>query len=150
MAAANPARLGARQIAVLRAAKAGKLVRFDSGTWDVDGHACTPAGRSVAAHKLLADGRRMARCTLGSARQEPGYYVGLSSLGDVVVEAWEAAHPAVLAAEARRAEMVRELAAKPGLTAADIVALAAADETVDDDAYLMLAESLHEHEWDEP
>jgi hypothetical protein len=151
MTAVNPSRLGARQIAVLRAAKAGKLIRFDSGTWDNGGHACTPAGRSVAARGLLEDGRRMVRNTLGSARAEHGCYVGLSSLGDVMVEAWERAHPEVLEAEARRAAGIKALAAKPGrLTAADVVALAAADETVPDDTYLELAESLHEYDEDQP
>ena len=91
--AVNPVPLGRRQVEVLRPAADGTLVRFDSGTRIADGwRACARPGQSVKRLGLVEDVKRIARLVLGGGGQL-GTEVGLSSLGEVVLEAWDKAHP---------------------------------------------------------
>lgn len=142
MATVNPSRLGARQVDVLRAAAAGRLARFDGGTWVAGSQACTRPAESVARLGLLADGRRTARVTLG-AGTDHGHEVVLSSLGEVILAAYNAAHPGEVAALARRAEMIRRLAGQRGpVTTEDVLHLAATDKTLPDGAFTALADTI--------
>lgn len=137
----KPRPLGRRQADVLRAAAAGKLIRFDDGGWAADGHACTQPARSVA--HLLADGKRGAVVTGGSWKSRPGTWMGLSDEGRAALDAYDAAHPEEFVARQRRADAIARLAAKRGpITGDDILRLAASDDRVSDDTFRILGRAV--------
>jgi hypothetical protein len=139
----NPARLGRRQVDVLRAAATGKLVRFDDGGWDIGGHACTQPARRLAELGMFAEGQRMVLTTFGSWKSRPGVYVHLSADGVRVLDAWELANPQAVIAHLRHTAAIKTLAAQPGpLTDADLLRLAANDETFGDDAFRVLGRAV--------
>lgn len=138
---ANAARLGRRQIDALRAAKAGDLVRFDSGTWSAVSTACTQPARSVARLGLLAEAGRMFLFTFG-AGSKPGTRMHLSAEGERVLAEVDRLRPELLEAERRQTILVRELAKLNGQALVDGVLRAAAyDDRVDDATFPMLAQA---------
>lgn len=137
-------RLGARQIQVLRAARAGTLVRFDTGTWVIQSRACTQPAQRVAAMTpaLLADGRRMAVITLGVDSQT-GVHVGLTEAGADTLATWDRLHAKTLDRVACRDALFAELVAKPGpLTADNLLTFAAKDPYLPDDVFVQVARAV--------
>lgn len=136
-------RLGRRQVAVLRAAATGTLIRFDDDTWAADGHGCTQPARRVAELGLLTDGKNGAIVTGGSWKTRPGVWMGLSVEGQAALDAWDLANPEKVTPDMTRAEDIRALA---GLTGDALVAgvrdLAAAELGVDSGAFKALSQAM--------
>lgn len=136
-------RLGPRQVEVLRAAQSGELVCYDDGGWS-DGHrACTRPAQSLWRLGLLVEGPRMVTVTWGSWRERHGWYVRLSGAGRDALDVWDLAHPEAAVARMRRDELARAIArsSRP-ITDMDILALAARDETLSDDAFVALRQTM--------
>lgn len=136
-------RLGPRQVEVLRAAHTGDLVRYDDGGWTDRTGGCTRVAESVARRGLLVEAGRMVTITLGRSGGRPGRWMHLSDTGRTALDEWDLAHPEAAVARMRRDELARAIArsGRP-VTDVDILALAANDDPLSDDAFVALRQAI--------